>query len=63
MACLNDIVGILDMDGFFINKEFYCNELGLLKVGDTTARSARLFSTLVYSGVTCLQKTRRRVNI
>ena len=36
---LSDVVGILDMDGFMINKRFRCKELGLLKVGDASARS------------------------
>ena len=39
MACrLSDVVGIMDMDGFMVNKTFYSNELGLLKNGDATAR-------------------------
>ena len=39
MACLSDVVGIIDMDGFMVKGKFYCKELGLLKVGDATARS------------------------
>ena len=36
----SEIVGIMDMDGFVVGKKkFYCKELGLLKVGDDTARS------------------------
>ena len=61
MACLSDIVGILDMDGFLINKKFYCKELGLLKVGDATAHSV-FFSTLACSETSYLQKTERHVN-
>ena len=33
----SDIVGIMDMDCFVINKRFYCKELGLMKVGDVVA--------------------------
>ena len=36
---LSDVVGILDMDGFLINKKFFCKELGMFKVGDLAARS------------------------
>ena len=36
---LNDIVAVMDMDGFTVNKKFYCKEMGLLKVGDIAARS------------------------
>ena len=39
MASLSDVTGIIDMDGFSIGKEFYCKELGMLKVGDVAARS------------------------
>ena len=34
-----NIVGIIDMDGFMINKKYYCKELGLLNVGDVAAQS------------------------
>ena len=39
MASLSDVAGIIDMDGFSIEKEFYCKELGMFKVGDLAARS------------------------
>ena len=39
MASLSDVAGIIDMDGFSIEKEFYCKELGMNKVGDLAARS------------------------
>ena len=39
MAGLSDVVGILDMDGFQVNKRFYCKELGIIRVGDASARS------------------------
>ena len=39
---MNDVVGIIDMDGFMIEKEFYCKELGVLKVGeDLTPKQQR----------------------
>ena len=34
---MNDVVGIIDMDGFMIEKKFYCKELGVLKVGEEEA--------------------------
>ena len=36
---LADIVAIMDMDGYTINKKFLCKELGFLKVGDAVAQS------------------------
>ena len=30
---MEQIVGVIDMDGFVINKTFYCKELGALKAG------------------------------
>ena len=36
---MNDVVGIIDMDGFMIEKKFYCKELGVLKVGEEEASS------------------------
>ena len=40
MACqLSDVVGIMDMDGFLINKRFYCEELRILKIEDAATRS------------------------
>ena len=38
---MNDIVGILDMDGFTINKKFKCRELGIINTHKETARSYR----------------------
>ena len=34
---LADILAIMDMDGYTINKKFLCMELGFLKVGDAVA--------------------------
>ena len=39
MACLSEVVGVIDMDGFQINKRFYCKELGIIELGDVSARS------------------------
>ena len=39
MVNLSDVVGIIDMDGFTIEKKFYCKELGIFKMGDLAARS------------------------
>ena len=36
---LSNVVAIMDMDGFTINKKFYCKELALRKVGDVAAQS------------------------
>ncbi len=36
---MNDIVEVIDMDGFFVGKKFYCKELGTLKVGEDKASS------------------------
>ena len=36
---LSDVVAIMDMDGFVINKRFRCKELGVIKVGDAAAQS------------------------
>ena len=58
---LNDIVAVMDMDGFTVNKKFYCKEMGLLKVGDIAARS--FFLTSVYAGMIFRRKTEDRVII
>ena len=39
MTCLNEVVAIFDMDGFLINKKFFCKELGIIRVGNVTAQS------------------------
>ena len=36
---LDNVVAIMDMDGFTINKKFHCKELGLIKIGDVVAKS------------------------
>ena len=39
MGSLRDVIGILDLDGFEINGEFFCKELGLMRVKDVYATS------------------------
>ena len=36
---MNDAVGIIDMDGFMIEKKFYCKKLGVLNVREEEASS------------------------
>ena len=36
---LDNVVAIMDMDGFTMNKKFHCKELALIKVGDVAAKS------------------------
>ena len=36
---MNNIVGIIDMDGFVIDKKFHCRELSTIEVGKEEARS------------------------
>ena len=50
-----------DMDGFRIQKRFFCKELGLLKVGEDTASS--LFFDIGVGGVTSMKKIQDVVNI
>ena len=39
MINMNNIGGIIDMDGFTINKTFYCKEIGMLKMDEEVAIS------------------------
>jgi hypothetical protein len=39
MEMLRNVVGVLDMDGFCVNEQFYCKELGVLRIGDVYAKS------------------------
>ena len=57
---LNNTVGVIDMDGFTINKKFYCKELGILRVGNAAAQSY-FFSIWEYVGVICRKKIGRHV--
>ena len=36
---MNNIVGIIDMNGFPIGKKFYCKEIGMLEIGKEEALS------------------------
>ena len=39
MIDLKRVIGIIDMDGFMVEKVFYCKELGIWRVGDVYASS------------------------
>ena len=43
-----NIVGILDLDGFFVQKTFFCRELGLITHEDTYGTSFHFNMTLRY---------------
>ena len=43
MASLSDVVGIIDIDRFLMNKKFFCKELGIIRVGDLAAHSFFLY--------------------
>ena len=36
---MNNIMGIIDMDGFTIERKFYCKELGMIKRGDDEGKT------------------------
>ena len=36
---MNNVVGIIDMDGFTVTRKFYCRELGMIKVDEDVAKS------------------------
>ena len=36
---MDNIVGIMDMDGFVIERKFYCKELGIIKTGEDEAKT------------------------
>ena len=36
---MNSVVGIIDMDGFTVNKKFHCRELGVIEVDKDEAKS------------------------
>ena len=64
MKKMNAIGGIIDMDGFTINKKFYCKELGMLKMDKEVAISYHFdigiqWSDLTYKDrKTCMYLTR-----
>jgi hypothetical protein len=43
-----NIVGILDLDGFFVQKTFFCRELGIIACEDTYGTSFDFNTTLSY---------------
>ena len=59
---LNDIVAVMDMDGFTVNKKFDCKEMGLLKVGDIAARSFFFDIGLRWNDLSPNMKDRRSCN-
>ena len=36
---MNNVVGIIDMDGFTVERQFHCRELGVIEVGKDVAKS------------------------
>ena len=36
---MEKIAGVINMDGFVLDKTFYCKELGVLKLGEDKGRS------------------------
>ena len=46
---LSNVVGIVDMDGFEVKRQFLCKKLGLIKLGEGVGRS--VFSILVSGGI------------
>ena len=49
---MNNIVGILDMDGFRVNKTFYCRELGVINVNEDIGTSYHFDTGLDWSNLT-----------
>ena len=47
---MEQTVGAIDMDGYVINKTFYCKELGVLKVCTDEGDSYSISLTLVSAG-------------
>ena len=39
MEVLKSVIGVLDMDGFEVDGEFYCKELGMMRIDDVQASS------------------------
>ncbi len=46
-----NIIGILDLDGFFVQKTFFCRELGIITYGDTYGTSFHFNTTLCYENL------------
>ena len=53
---LSYIVAIVDMDGFTINKKFFCKELGFLKVGNAATQSCFFDIGLPWANLTTKDK-------
>ena len=39
METLSNIIGVIDMDGFCVQRKFYCKELGIANINDIYAKS------------------------
>ena len=46
-----NVIGILDLDGFFVQKTFFCRELGIIRHGDTYGTSFHFNTTLSYENL------------
>ena len=57
MASQLSNVGIVDMDGFTINRVFYCKELGMIKVGDAVGRSVFFDIGICWADLSAKDKT------
>ena len=61
MASLSDVVGIIDMVGLLLRRNFIAKSLVFLKWG--TWRRDRIFFIWEYAGVICVQRTESRVGM
>ncbi len=52
-----NIIGILDLDGFFVQKTFFCRELGIITHEDTYGTSFHFNTTLRYEELNEKDKT------
>ena len=52
-----NIIGILDLDGFFVQKTFFCRELGIITHEDTYGTSFHFNTTLHYEELNEKDKT------
>ena len=52
-----NIIGVLDLDGFFVQKTFFCKELGIITHGDTYGTSFHFDTTLSYENLSEKDKT------
>ena len=58
---LSNIVGVIDLDGFTINKKIYWKELGILRVGNAAVQSFFLYLGVCWSDLSeKVRKTKRK---